>query len=90
MNQATTKFVVRPFRVVHEAKASHYISKLSSIILHFDFCVLTFLLVAFSYQLCLMNQATTKFVVRPFRVVHEAKAAHYIFHFCSVILHFDF
>ena len=35
--------VVRPFRVVqHEAKASHYIFKLCSVILHFDFSLLTF------------------------------------------------
>jgi hypothetical protein len=35
-------------------------------------------------------KARPPFVARPFRVVHEAKASHYIFKLCSVILPFDF
>jgi hypothetical protein len=70
-------FVVRPFRVVHEAKASHYIVLLGtgSAIPKVNFLSLRGVAEAnqapqsqfknvvaqFIGQLCLMNQATTKF-----------------------------
>jgi len=37
-----------------------------------------------------LNPSPPKLVVRPFRVVHGAKAPHHIFELCSVILPFDF
>jgi len=39
---------------------------------------------AMTHRLC-HCEAHPSFVVRPFRVVHEAKASHYIFEVCSVI-----
>jgi len=42
------------------------------------------MLSAFSYQPSAISlQLTTDFVVRPFRVVHEAKASHYIMLNCD-------